>query len=1826
MAYSEDVNINLNVLAGAMGGITAIMGGMSALTSTFGQFGTEAVDNFGAIDGLLVTTTALVASFGVQAAEAFGEFEQGMKIVQVVSGQSAASVAQLGDAASQLSVHYRTAIGDITEGLQTLGRAGLNSATTQMEVLESGLQTAKLEGRNLNGVLEEIIQNTAMLGGDLKSIDFGEQSSYLNSLMVGTSMTAPIDSHDISQTMQYAGGTAAAAGANLENKDKLEDLMGTVAAFAQKGVKGSMAGTALRAFFTKPASQDESVTDALGRIGLSPGDLWEDGGNSMRKVSDQIGIIQRRMDALHLSTMDQVELWGKIVGPKMGQQMMKLDASSIRELTTDIQGAESAQSLANRTLDTYNQKLSSLSQQGQVAFRGLGEKAVMFLNPVVDILNIIMQIASNPIGNMAVWIGGFALLGHGIRAAWGMIQALYTEIKGLIMSVVDGVETIAASTTGVSRGLGQNASQTELWNAKLKETNATMQAIQANAMGINGMNWTANGGAIGDKIDKGVISSMERNMIMGGTSQNGLNFGVPGQYYRLSDKAGLEQEMRDQSAANKASVERINKSSEALSAEIRRVEGRLGRINETIATYRGYQQSGGTNPALLAQAKKELGLSDDEHLPAYRAPLLLSQHRAELESQLSTMPKDNVRAKMMEEAGVTEQDIIASRKLIEAKKEAELAYKKAKAEYDANQIKYAENTPVDSKGQPIKNRDAYVNETRAKLDAGQFDDTKTGKRLLKDLEVAEEAAAASKGYGFVDMQSSQYEATVAQIEKIKQLEAEIKQTSGANLYKLIQQAETERQSVLVKLRQLYAAQGALPSTEQLNSMFPQMSDKEIKAMTKELTTKLQTQIQIVEEEVYKAEMARLEKLAATSPIAAQTLADNRELEKAGQSRVAGTLGYRQMVTNSPVKEPPSEVVGMAMANQANQNALKMANAMEQASVQAAKQVQGVGTRIRQKLQSTGQSYINSWSNLFTGGGAKINSAINGITLSLNGLQSLIPQMHMSVEAASNDFLYAGMTFEQAMTELSTATGLTTEQIALLTLSEAEGTEHWLMSIASMCATNDEELVAIQQVIRAKLAEAGASGATNVGKFRGALQSVTGFMGGPMMAAMMAFTVASSLYQQSVSNWQKEMSDASNKLSEAKDKMTSAEDTIRELYSSENNTISEADLDKIVDYQYGAIQKSYNADLDKHGAKKDPKFGDMYDNEVIKVQNLTWTDEEKENYTLKTAEDLAKLNESTETLSLTEEEHIKKLEDNTAALNQASYAFSQALSKKAQSFNDPMHGYEGLVTALEDDTGLDGLMALLSAGGGQMFSHVFKDDIWDMFNLRDSYFKNNSPVLTKYQSSENYEGSTETSPIMSMDIYQLGVEGGLRQFFGSDYKSLVDSVDHINRQQGSMVQYFSTLTNNGFQGMDATDFATAQMLWKEDPQTIQKLGKQMYWSETEHHDSAMNNWHKGKLQQRNSKENHKNSRDAYKDVEKKKYTVNDKNLQNTMDKIYRMTDGKLSYANILAMGQMQQFGDMLNVANEQIYPMLSQQLIAANQNVLATGTAGSNAGQAASGAGAAANNAAVIAGMLGEKLKAEATGLEYENDYLNDPNAPKSWWGLGPAYSKEEFTQKMSDLSDHDFDKYRENRWRSLAEVTARTQHPEWTQDEINSYADRSMSKILNSDGTLKDGVYRKQGTIDDTILSPALKTLEPQIRSMYEQSNVGEYGGNSGSGGSGSGGGSGDGSDKSNSGSTRSRVDLVLCSKKTIPKLNVNLFKKAPNFTILNKNFKLRDIKINSQDKPDAITDAIKNGIIETQKRMDPKIIQSEESVYDPVTSTDGTSIPSGNTPVSSDR
>ena len=440
MASNERVGITLDVLPGTFAGVTAALGGFNELVAATSMFSKAVADSTSVVDAMTLTLGVALAGAAWESAKAFGELERGMKIVQAVSGQTSSEISVLTQKANEFSTKYKMGIDDITAGLQTLGRAGLSNVNTQLDTMQAGLQAAKIQGMELNDALEKIVATTALLGGDLKSANFGAQAEKLTSQLLSTAMTAPIDLNDVVQTLSYSGGTAAAAGINIQNDDALYDYLGAISAFAQKGVKGSMAGTAMRAFFTKPASQDTSVVEALGRLDMKASDLWEPGGNAMRPVSEQIELIHKQMDKLHMSTLDQIELWGKIVGPKMGQQMMKLDESTIKETSREIRQTASATELANMTMDNFLSDIATLEQQAQKSWRGYGEAALAWISPIIKGISGLFNLLGTDIGGFPIFqqFGKMAI----ILVISKVIQSL-GAIKNLFKSIISELYNMA---------------------------------------------------------------------------------------------------------------------------------------------------------------------------------------------------------------------------------------------------------------------------------------------------------------------------------------------------------------------------------------------------------------------------------------------------------------------------------------------------------------------------------------------------------------------------------------------------------------------------------------------------------------------------------------------------------------------------------------------------------------------------------------------------------------------------------------------------------------------------------------------------------------------------------------------------------------------------------------------------------------------------------------------------------------------------------------------------------------------------------------------------------------------------------------------------------------------------------------------------------------------------------------------------------------------------------------------------------------------------------------------------------------------------------------
>lgn len=1609
----------MNVVSGAMGGVAAISNGMTALAANFSALGSEASRAFGSIDGLMVTSTALIAGFAFESAKAYGEFEQGMKLVQAVSGQTNSAISELSSKATEMSVAYRTSINDITDGLQTLGRAGLNSANEQLDVLESGLQTSKLEGRALNGVLEELIQNTAMLGGDLKSVNFGEQSEYVNSLLVGTSMTAPIDSHDVSQTLQYSGGIAAAAGANLESeegKKKLEDLMGTVAAFAQKGVKGSMAGTALRAFFTKPASQDDMVTNALSELNLTPEDLWEDGGESMKSVSDQVGLIQRRMDSLKMSTMDQVELWGKIVGPKMGQQMIKLDSASIKDLTRDIQSAQSAEDLATQTLQTYTQKISEMEQQGQVAYREFGEKAAFWLRFPIEGATKLLEFLSNPVVNTAAFATVGSLLAHGFRKAYGMAQAFYGQVEGLIGEVSSGIESINALAGGSSAGFNKSANQVDFLNRKLQETDSTLQAIQAKSMGIR-PGYQLPGGLYTDQVQKRTFKAYGEDVIIDkrnltGKGENAIFSGDQGKAFTESVEQNLKNGIINQMPG-------FMGGGQAFPSEV--IEKYVSQVAEDV------KKEG------ISKVRTELKFFDETE---YKSWLGRQTLRGE---------------------------------------EGEYSLKRASDFY----------------------KDGEVNEKST-----------VGKQYSKELKELQK-----RGYYVVP--ESHF---VAESHPNAQVLGQALNDNTIN-----EMADARDQIIERQKRELMGK----------NTIKSRISDR-----------------------AYEIGSQRLGIFS-------------RSIDKASSATSNFSTKMKNASRERSIKKDARENRGKSFWSDAGNietsqgKALRKVRSKEFQELNKGADVKTVASNLRKELGYTATEFS-----------MLVNSE----------------KQYQQVLGESSEVIAA----EAAKLR---------EAIAATTISEEQEKAANEESIAAEKAEAAASIqsAAAEEVESAASITSGLSGLAAKGK--SAISTAIGYMGGPLMAGMMAVTIGMQVVQAWQQAWQQEMQKATEALSEATDSLTQAEEGIKQLYSDENSDITDADLDKAVDQQYASVYDSFY-----NGAEDRASLGtEEFESDV---------DMAGENDVL-TAEEIAARNEEVESITLAKDENIKALNENTMKLAEATAAYNQAQGREADAFTDQSWGFDSFTADFTDQLG------------------EWQEEIWNIgafahrYDGRAGFFDNNMPVLTGSQADSDYAGSTEFAGIFAADSFRFDNENAykynydtgeyevdlqeryeksLQQFFGSDYDriiSLMSSIDgKISDRSGNNLSPLNTLYThaNNMGQMNAQEMGIAQMSLKNDKGDYQKLGKQMFRYEQSRGFKSGRTAYQDAPRLRKAAAGDKN---ALKALRKSKLRVQDKNLVTTMKKLLGKTNNQLSEQNILAMGQLQQLQDMYTVANETVAPGIMQTVQGVYANVSMTGNAAGAASGAQSGAVSAANNAAAIASFLGAQAQSTAEKAAFEK-----------YNRAGGKYgTQEEF---VAAVARGELPQYEREILTSLEGTSWSLMNGDRNPDHVEQNSGRLYNKLDKMGGD-----YQKKL---DTATWGILQYAQKATMAAYDQSNIGEYGsgsrgsggGSGGGSGSGGGGGSDKGSDKTQN--VKNRVDLVLCNKKTIPKLNVNLFKKAPNFTVLNKNFKVRDIKINTEDKPKAMMNAVKNGIIDVQRRTDPKIIQDEESVYSPVEATDGDNLPHGST------
>lgn len=215
--------------------------------STFGKIGKAVTTAF---------TVAAVGAFEKKIVDTYSTYDDQMRKVQAVSGATGKAYQELRAKAEELGAKTRFSATEAGQGMENLARAGWKTGQI-MSGIGPVLSFATANAIDLGSAAGIVADGLSQFG--LQAQDTGMFTDVLSA----TAAAANTDIGLLGETLKYAGAPAGALGY------KLQDVAVAMGLMANKGIKGSQAGTTLRSAMTRLANPTGESAKAMKKLGIS---------------------------------------------------------------------------------------------------------------------------------------------------------------------------------------------------------------------------------------------------------------------------------------------------------------------------------------------------------------------------------------------------------------------------------------------------------------------------------------------------------------------------------------------------------------------------------------------------------------------------------------------------------------------------------------------------------------------------------------------------------------------------------------------------------------------------------------------------------------------------------------------------------------------------------------------------------------------------------------------------------------------------------------------------------------------------------------------------------------------------------------------------------------------------------------------------------------------------------------------------------------------------------------------------------------------------------------------------------------------------------------------------------------------------------------------------------------------------------------------------------------------------------------------------------------------------------------------------------------------
>ena len=374
---------------------------------------------------LLMLSGAMAAPL-VMAARSFAGFDDSMRLVQAVTQATDADFKALTKTAQRLGRDTSYTAQQAADAMVSLGRMGFSPTEIQASI-DAVLNLARSTGTEL-AEAGDIAANSMRI--------FGIEASQMSDVADVLTVTANSSAQtliDLFEALKMGGPQAAAAG------ESIRETSAAIAVLANMGIKGSLAGTALRKSFSQFAKV--KVQDQLRSVGVET----VDANGNLRKMAEIMRDIAKAMSTMPTAEKlafaeDIFDIRGSLAGLTLTANTDELDAMLVKLQDVEGVAADTAQKMDAGLGGAFRLLLSAVEGAMNAIADAMNSTLQPLIVKVTAVINAFTQwIEANQglVTAFAVTVAGAAglavvliAIGVAAKGAAAGITVVQTAIKG----------------------------------------------------------------------------------------------------------------------------------------------------------------------------------------------------------------------------------------------------------------------------------------------------------------------------------------------------------------------------------------------------------------------------------------------------------------------------------------------------------------------------------------------------------------------------------------------------------------------------------------------------------------------------------------------------------------------------------------------------------------------------------------------------------------------------------------------------------------------------------------------------------------------------------------------------------------------------------------------------------------------------------------------------------------------------------------------------------------------------------------------------------------------------------------------------------------------------------------------------------------------------------------------------------------------------------------------------------------------------------------------------------------------------------------------------